>query len=200
MGNTQKENKIFFRNTTGGFTLIELMISIGVIAIISTALILTLNPTEIFRQTRDANRLIALTTMSRAVTLFRTSDVSQQGLGTPNIVYISMPDPLVTNGTSTCQGLMPPNVSSPGLPQLPSGWSYQCAGKANYLLPDGNGWLPINFSSVKGVALSSLPQDPLNSFDSQNPARNYFYTYATDGQGRYEFDAKTESIKYGAEQ
>lgn len=199
MVNTRKESKIS-RNATSGFTLIELMVSIGVIAIISTALILTLNPVEIFRQTRDANRLLALTTMSRAVTLFRTSDISQQGLGVANVVYISMPDPLVANGTSTCQGLMPPNVPAPGLPQLPSGWSYQCAGKANYLSPDGRGWLPINFSGVKGASLSSLPQDPLNSFNPSNSAQNYFYTYATDGQGRYEFNAKTESIKYGVEQ
>jgi type IV pilus assembly protein PilA len=40
-----------------GFTLIELLIVIGVLAILATVVVLVLNPTEMFKQARDSQRL-----------------------------------------------------------------------------------------------------------------------------------------------
>jgi prepilin-type N-terminal cleavage/methylation domain-containing protein len=40
-----------------GFTLIELLIVIGILAILATVVVLVLNPTEMFKQARDSQRL-----------------------------------------------------------------------------------------------------------------------------------------------
>lgn len=65
-----------------GFTLIELMISIGVVAISSTILILVLNPVEILAQARDSQRIADLEQMRRALTIYLASvkDAPLRGL------------------------------------------------------------------------------------------------------------------------
>ena len=58
---------------------------------------------------------------------------------------------------------------------------------------DGNGWIPVNLTSVPGGApLSVLPIDPTN--DS-----TYFYSYACDNTAKtYELNANMESDRYKA--
>ena len=47
-----------------GFTLIELLIVIAVIAILAVIVVLTLNPAELLRQSRDADRLSDMATLA----------------------------------------------------------------------------------------------------------------------------------------
>ena len=49
--------KIMLRQPVRGFTLLELLIVVGIIAILSTAVVLVINPLELLRQARDTNRL-----------------------------------------------------------------------------------------------------------------------------------------------
>src|SRR5579864_7625913 len=58
------------------FTLIELLVVIAVVAILSVVVILTLNPAELLRQSRDANRLSDLAVTKSAIAFYLASVTS----------------------------------------------------------------------------------------------------------------------------
>ncbi|HEY4526144.1 MAG TPA: prepilin-type N-terminal cleavage/methylation domain-containing protein, partial [Candidatus Paceibacterota bacterium] len=62
-GSTNRAEKRppYFRSS---FTLIELLIVIAIVAILSTVVIITLNPAELLRQSRDSVRLSDLSLMN----------------------------------------------------------------------------------------------------------------------------------------
>src|SRR5271156_210597 len=88
-----------------GFTLIELLVVIAIIAILSVVVILTLNPAELLRQSRDSNRISDLSVTKSAIAFYLVS------VTTPNLVSSS----IVTAGGNTCyidaQGLYTPGTS-----------------------------------------------------------------------------------------
>ena len=176
------------RRSEGGFTLIELLVVIAIIAILSVVVALTLNPAEMLRRSRDANRLSDMTTISTAISHFQTDQgiISGSGsLGTSNTVYVSLPDPMATTSAGS-------NCSSLGLLTLPTGYGYHCAGPNYYRKTDGTGWIPINFSSITtGSPLGTLPTDPVNASSSR-----LYYTYTTNGT-LFEATAPMESQNYG---
>lgn len=169
------------------FTLIELLIVIAIIAILSIVVVLSLNPAEMLRQSRDQNRLSDMDTLTHALNLYQADQaiISTAGsLGTINTVYVSLPDPnATTSAGSTCSSL--------NLPFLPTGYTYHCAGPTYYRTTNGQGWIPINFSSIStGSPLGQLPIDPTNSSSSR-----LYYTYTTSGS-QYEVTTPLESAKY----
>ena len=153
-----------------GFTLIELLVVIAIIAILAVVVVLTLNPAEMMREARDSNRLSDLATLQSAVNLYSTDlaiGAASGTLGNPNIVYVSLPDPTLTGSqTSTCASL--------NLPSLPTGDTYQCVSPQVSRSTNGNGWLPIDFSSLtSGSPISSLPVDPMNQSST-----GLYYTFS----------------------
>ncbi|MDO8604632.1 MAG: type II secretion system protein [bacterium] len=56
-----------------GFTLLELLIVISIIAILSVALVLILNPAETLKKSRDTQRISDLNTIKTALGLYLTS-------------------------------------------------------------------------------------------------------------------------------
>lgn len=155
------------------FTLIELLIVIGILAILTAAVVLVLNPTELLKQGRDSTRASDLASLTHAIALLQSQ--VEISLGTASTVYISIPD---TN--TTCSNL--------SLPSLPSGYTYHCVPQANLRNIDGSGWLPINFTQSSIQTLSALPLDPINTTSS-----NLYYTYIPGGS--YELTALMESDK-----
>jgi prepilin-type N-terminal cleavage/methylation domain-containing protein len=170
-----------------GFTLVELLVVVAIIAIIAVVVVLTINPTELLRQARDANRSSDIGTLNKIASLYYSDAINSPStmfMGTSSVIYISVPDP---NATSTagnqCQGL--------GLPTPPTGLTYQCAATSTYMKTDGTGWLPINLTSYPGgTIVSKLPVDPTNTTST-----NLYYTYETDGIGGYKITAFFESQK-----
>src|ERR1035438_1141793 len=61
------------RMKKGGFTLIELLVVIAIIAILSVVVVLTINPAELLRQSRDSNRVSDMSTLRTAVSLYLSS-------------------------------------------------------------------------------------------------------------------------------
>lgn len=59
-----------------GFTLIELVIVIGILAILSAAVVLVLNPAQLLAQARDSQRLSDLGSIKSAVALYLTTATS----------------------------------------------------------------------------------------------------------------------------
>ncbi len=162
------------------FTLVELLIVIGILAILTAAIVIVLNPAELLKQARDSKRLQDLTSIDNSLQVSQAiyPDIS---LGTASTVYVSIADT-----TSTCANL--------GLPSLPSGWSYNCVTSANLVKSDGTGWIPVNFQDtnlVGAIQISALPIDPVNTTST-----GLYYTYAMGGS--YEFNTLLESNKYRA--
>ncbi|MDD5547876.1 MAG: type II secretion system protein, partial [Candidatus Pacebacteria bacterium] len=67
------------------FTLVELVVVLGILAILATVTILVINPTELNRQARDAQRLSDLQTINSAIGLFQSYNYTLTG--TANTVY-----------------------------------------------------------------------------------------------------------------
>jgi prepilin-type N-terminal cleavage/methylation domain-containing protein len=172
------------------FTLIELLVVIAIIAILAVVVVLTLNPAELLRQARDANRVSDLATINSAINLYNTDQGGASGysLGVATTSYLSIYDP---NATSTlgdqCQGLGIPTSSSYG---------YQCEASSTYRQPNTTGWMPIAFSSISaGSPFGSLPIDPVNTTSSGD---YYAYLPGASSAGTWEIVARLESQKYTA--
>jgi len=158
------------------FTLIELLIVIAILALLMSIIIITLNPAEMLKKSRDTKRISNVKSINTALGIFQATRPTAS-TGTANIVYISIPD-----SSSTCANL--------GLPSLPSGYTYQCSTTANYRKTDGTGWIPVNFNSLDiGSPISSLPIDPTNTTST-----GLYFTYVTGGS--WELTSQFESSSY----
>ena len=165
-----------------GFTLIELLVVIAIIAILAVVVVLTLNPAELLKQSRDSNRASDMDTLTNALGLYQT-DFSASSLGSASTTYISIPDPsATTTAGDQCQGL---GLATSSL------FTWHCAASSTYRNVDGTGWIPVNFSGMSTKSpLGSLPVDPTNTTSS-----GYFYTYQMQGT-KYELTTNLESQKY----
>lgn len=157
-----------------GFTLVELLVVVGVLAVLATAVVLVLNPAEYLKQSRDSIRVSDLQNINRALNLFNVANDS--GFGNTNTVYVSL-----TASNSNCSDLNLPASPKP----------YHCVTIAGDLRKiNGSGWMPVNFASLpQGSPFASLPVDPINTALS-----GHYYTYVV---GSWELTAKMESGKYG---
>lgn len=120
-----------------GFTLLELIIVIGILAILGTVSVLVLNPAQLFAQARDSQRITDLASLQSAIALY-LSTVSSPTLGTT---------PNCTSGTAS---------------GFTSG-SGTCTTVDTYTVT-GSGWVGVNLSATEGGSpMSTLPEDPTNS-------------------------------------
>ena len=78
-----------YTSSRNGFTLIELLIVIAILAILAVVVVLVLNPAELLRQSRDANRLSDLATMNSALGIFSVDTTGGVGFGNSSTTYIS---------------------------------------------------------------------------------------------------------------
>jgi type II secretory pathway pseudopilin PulG len=157
------------------FTLVELLVVVTVLAILTSITILSINPSEVFAQKRDSQRISDMANLELNLAFYKSNDGTS--LGEPKVMYISVPD-----SSSTCGDL--------ALPILPTGWSYHCVPTSTLRNIDGTGWVPVPFSSVPGNPLSPLPIDPVNS-----ASMGLFYSYSTN-ENQYEIASPMESQKY----
>ena len=188
-----------------GFTLIELLIVIGIIAILATVVILTLNPAELLRQSRDTTRFSDLSTLNSAIALY-LSEVPASYLGTST-----------TNGLTSGWCFVSLSVSStlndggvaPNAPASTCGGRFTgaatiatVAAKTSRAV-DGTGWIPINFTAVgTGSPIPNLPVDPVspNTYgtDIGTSTDDFFYAYAVGNNGTYEVNTRVESQKFAS--
>ncbi len=130
-----------------GFTLLELLIVIGILAILATTVTVVLNPAELLKQARDSQRLKDLQSLDKAINLYTA-------MSTVNPLF---------NGTST-QGQ---GTCTAGAASVFTG---ACAVSTSTNV-DGTGWITVDFNLLStGSPLSRLPLDPVNSAD-------YFYAF-----------------------
>lgn len=166
------------------FTLIELLVVIAIVAVLSVVVVLTLNPADLLRQSRDSNRLSDLNNINKAVNLFLTDTGGSGSLGTSTLTYLSLIDPSATTTAGT-------DCSSLG---FAAGY-FHCAASSTQRNADGTGWLPVNLVGMSaGSPLANLPTDPTNSSSSR-----FFYSYLPDQNGKFKVTAFPESQRYASQ-
>jgi prepilin-type N-terminal cleavage/methylation domain-containing protein len=165
--------------TQKGFTLVELLIVIAILAVLSVTVVVVLNPAELLKQARDSTRISDLASVNSAIALYLTD------VATP---YLNGPSTACSSATARC------TVSTTTSPFTATGNG--CGGgTANATTTvDGNGWVAVTLSSITGGSpLARLPIDPINS-------GNQFYAYAcgTGSALNYELNTNMESTKYSS--
>jgi prepilin-type N-terminal cleavage/methylation domain-containing protein len=166
-----------------GFTLLELLVVIGILAILASVAVLVLNPAELLRQARDSQRLNDLAAINSALAIY-VSTASTISLGTSGTRYTH-------NGLGTASSVF----SGTG-----------CAGTGTVASStsravDNTGWIPVNFTSIPGGSpLSVLPVDPVTgTTNSIGTSGGYqlLYWYTPDTTNNtWELSAKMESQRY----
>jgi prepilin-type N-terminal cleavage/methylation domain-containing protein len=119
-------------NTKKGFTLLELLIVIGILAILSTTIVLVINPAELLKKARDSRRIFDLNTVKTAIAYYLTEE-GDPSIGTSDNSYshVSGVECATTENSTSSQAI------------------------------DGTGWIPVAFSDLAGGAhISNLPIDP----------------------------------------
>jgi prepilin-type N-terminal cleavage/methylation domain-containing protein len=191
----------------GGFTLLELLIVIAIIAILSVALVIVLNPAEALKKSRDAQRISDMSTLKTAIGLYMTSvtpvylggassnTACQTTVGTWGSgmkIFYSVPS-VTTSITGTA--LDGGTSSAPSAGQVTT-----VAGNG---VTDGTGWLPVAFNLITGGSpISNLPVDPINTVSAVPSNTDLVYRYAcaapTTGSPSYELDSVLESAAYNS--
>jgi len=169
------------------FTLIELLVVIAIIAILSVVVILTLNPAELLRQSRDSNRVSDLSVTKSGIAFYLAS------VNSPNLASSSAGFNEIYYSQSGIQTTMA--VGSSGIASIAGA---NATGSANYNI-DSTGWIPINFTAITagGSPLSSLPHDPTNATTSFDPFGDpLVYGYAATSTNTFKLTAHMESQKY----
>lgn len=179
-----------------GFTLLELLIVIAILAILGAVAIFVLNPAETLRETRDTQRISDLATMKTALALYITkststvyldgnSNINCVGGATPKVFYSVPSDTTqITDITFDASAFT----------------SSSQATAANYTLTDGNGWIKANLSAlVGGSPISDMPTDPTNSIGTASAvtSTDLVYRFVCRNDSTFEINAQLESTALG---
>lgn len=163
-----------------GFTLVELLIVLALIAVLAAILIVIIKPGQIFIRARDSQRIGDLRNLQSAIDTYLAEMAVNPGLkwterDSCNNIFFSV------------SGTLPPT----GWPAMPSG---KTASGTTSTAANGTGWLPLNFGAVPLLGLDKLPLDPRNGIQGTiNGTTTVFaYSFACETDFSYELAAKLE--------
>ncbi len=154
-----------------GFTLLELLIVIGILAVLSTTMVLVINPAEMLRRARDSQRISDLNTIKSALAFYLT-EAASPNLGNDSNWY-------VYNHTTIT---------------IPTDCAGRTKSASSSQAVDGGGWIPVKLSDLTGGSpISGYPVDP-------NPASNqrYYIYLPNNASSTFELLANMESTTYTA--
>jgi len=163
-----------------GFTLVELLIVIAIVAILATATIVVLNPAELLAQARDAQRIADLDNLRTALGLY--------------VVSVATTD-MCASTTPADRGCLAGGVctfapTAGNFPFGPVGTPVACASVSTRTIGI-TGWVDVPFAAIPGGSpLGILPIDPTNN-------ATYFYAYRAEDTGKtFRLASRLESTRY----
>lgn len=174
-----------------GFTLLELLIVVAILAVLGAIVMFVLNPAETLKKTRDSQRISDLSTIKTALALFITSTSS------PSIGGVG------GSGNTLCKnggGVKTIWYSVNGVASTTaSGFvaATSSAGTPGYT--DGAGWIPVNLDAlIGGSPISNFPVDPVNTVIlAPATSTDLVYRYTCDKNDlTFEINAQLESAEY----
>ena len=185
--------------TIKGFTLIELIIVIGIIALLATTVILVINPANLFREARDSQRIADLGQLNSAFGLYLAT------VPNPNM---SLDNPVGGDICAWNNGVAVAGdwwASSAAVGSAFQPFANPTVAEDSRTLSatpraiDGTGWIPVNFGlTTGGSPISGLPIDPNPEPAAPLDTTGRFYAYACDdGRLTYELNANMESDRFG---
>ncbi|MEK7087647.1 MAG: type II secretion system protein [Patescibacteria group bacterium] len=147
-----------------GFTLLELLIVIAILAVLGAMVIFLLNPAETLRKARDSQRISDLSTIKTALGIYLVSKKTPQldGVsGTVNDKCVGGATPTLFYSVPAITGQIITDIT------FASGafaTSSQATSIATVGIPDGSsGWIKTNLNSLSGGSpISNFPIDPTN--------------------------------------
>lgn len=199
-----------------GFTLLELLIVIGIMVILGTVLVLVLNPAETLKKARDNQRISDLATLKTAIALYVTNTTtpylgsavadgtsgsnatcqagaSWVGEEATGYIYYSWTGAAITDRVldgTTFTGTAPPGGG---------GGALKRDSNAVATAVDGTGWVPVVLSGLTGGSpIASYPLDPTNNLTVGGLiSTDLVYRYACNSTNTtFEIDAQLESTAY----
>ncbi|MFA6521311.1 MAG: type II secretion system protein [Candidatus Gracilibacteria bacterium] len=190
-----------------GFTLVELLIVLTIVAVLAVATVLILNPAEILKKSRDTQRMSDLGSIKSAIALYLAT------VSTPYVGGVADDNYCLNVGASESIAVSYP-VSTDFADTTPpaswdqdaTGWLQAAGAEAGEV--DGTGWIPVKISDTTGgAAISNYPIDPNHSATTEvdglneitNAIRMYRYSCraaAGTPPSTFELDANLESSYY----
>lgn len=200
--------KRHIRSSETGFTLLELLIVIGILAILAGVVVFVLNPVEILRKSRDTQRISDLAAVKTALGVYTTSTTTPH---MDNSAYASRNEKCL-NGTGTKTLYYSYPSDSPGQTISYTTFSKDSAGTVSFTAAgqvtnavlgsvSGTGWLPVNLIALTttGPPISNWPTDPTNTITGTvpNTTATSTYRYACDKNDfTFEVNATLESTAF----
>ena len=176
-------NKQMKNTFSKGFTLVELLIVITILAALTAAVVVVLNPMELIAQGRDAQRMSDLKTVQEALLIL----VAQGLVPAPNLCAGA-----ILVGTVTVNGCNPGGICmvDPGLGNGPFA-TQNCGATHPIRSVNGTGWVDVDLTDVRvgGSPITILPVDPVNN-------HQFFYAYRADAAGTFKLAGRLESLRY----
>ena len=186
-----------------GFTLIEMMIAVGIIAILAVTVILVINPANLLKEGRDSQRIADLNQMNRAMSLYiaNVGDIpSSLCASAPTVgsCYVGWPAGLLNNQGGNGFG------TSARCGQRYSASQNNTTVTSTSRAIDGTGWIPLDLGAISvGVPITSWPMDPRQVISVNAGQTSVFvdtsqyYSFACYN-GAWEFTANMESARFSS--